>query len=227
MHMEPGIVTGAKIALSYVTAAGVFAITAKSIKEELKNNAFGSLVVKTLLAGALVLSFFEALPHYPIGISEVHLILGSTLFLIFGAAPAALGLSLGLLAQGLFFEPQDIPQYGMNVTTLLAPLFAMSLLAKKIIPKNIAYKDIKYSQALKLSIAYQGGIVAWVCFWALYGRGFDIHNLTEIATFGSAYMSVILVEPLIDLAILAGAKIMANLQNSPFVNSRLYNADKI
>ena len=39
-------------------------------------------------------SFFEVLPHAPVGVSEVHLILGSTLFLILGAAPAAIGLAL-------------------------------------------------------------------------------------------------------------------------------------
>jgi hypothetical protein len=33
-------------------------------------------------------------------VSEVHFILGSTLFLMFGAAPAAFGLAIGLLTQG-------------------------------------------------------------------------------------------------------------------------------
>ena len=36
-----------------------------------------------------------------------------------------LALALGLLVQGLFFAPFDLPQYGMNVTTLLVPLFAL------------------------------------------------------------------------------------------------------
>jgi hypothetical protein len=40
-----------------------------------------------------------------VGVSEVHFILGSTLFLMFGAGPAALGLAAGLLAQGLFWLP--------------------------------------------------------------------------------------------------------------------------
>jgi ABC-type Co2+ transport system permease subunit len=41
-----------------------------------------------------------------VGVSEVHLILGTTLLLIFGAAPAAIGLAAGLLVQSLFFAPQ-------------------------------------------------------------------------------------------------------------------------
>ena len=55
---------------------------------------------------------FEILPHWPVGVSEVHLILGSTLFLVVGAAPAAIGLAAGLLFQGLFFAPFDLPQFG-------------------------------------------------------------------------------------------------------------------
>ena len=52
------------------------------------------------LATGAVLTFFQLLPHPPVGVSEVHLILGSTLFLVLGAGPAALGLALGLLLQG-------------------------------------------------------------------------------------------------------------------------------
>lgn len=223
MHMEPGIVSGIKLTLSYATAVGVFAYSAKTMFEELKQNGIVAPIIKTVMASILVLCFFEVMPHYPVGISEVHLILGSTLFLIFGAAPAALGLVFGLLIQGLFFAPFDLPQYGMNVTTLLAPLFAMSFVAKKVIPQNIAYVNIKYKDALKLSLMYQGGIVSWVCFWALYGNGFSIENLAEISTFGIAYMSVILIEPLIDLAVLAGAKSLAFLQNSKLINKRVFS----
>ena len=62
--------------------------------------------------------FFEVLPHHPVGVSEVHLILGSTLLLLFGAGATAIGLAAGLLLQGLLFAQFDLPQYGMNVTTL-------------------------------------------------------------------------------------------------------------
>ena len=136
----------------------------------------------------------------------MHLILGSTLFLIFGSAAASIGLMLGLLAQGVFFAQFDLPQYGMNVTTLLLPLFAMSAVARRTIADNTAYVDISYKQALKLSLTYQGGIVAWVAFWAFYGQGFGAENTAAVATFGIAYLSVVLIEPVLDLAVLAGAK---------------------
>jgi hypothetical protein len=100
---------------------------------------------------------------------------------MFGAGPAALGLALGLLAQGLLFAPADLPQYGMNVTSLLVPLLAISTLANRIIPANTAYTDVSYKQALKLSTAYQGGVIAWVAFWAFYGAGFTAESMASVA----------------------------------------------
>jgi ABC-type Co2+ transport system permease subunit len=224
MHIEPGVVDGAKILLSYATAIGAggyaMTLTAAAIREK----GIGSLALRVLATTALVFSFFEMLPHYPVGVSEVHLILGSTLFLIFGAAPAALGLALGLLLQGVFFAPFDLPQYGMNVTTLLVPLFALSALAKRVIAPDTAYVDLQYRQALALSVAYQGGVVLWVAFWAIYGHGVTAANLAAISAFGGAYMLVVLIEPLVDLAVLAGAKSLKGLSGSALVTPRLYRA---
>lgn len=224
MHIEPGIVNGAKMLLSYGTAMTAFGITAKLAFDGIKKDGIISLALRGLLSTILVFSFFEVLPHHPIGVSEVHLILGTTLFLLFGAPAAAIGLAGGLAIQGLFFAPFDLPQYSINVTTLLVPLFGIQMLAKKIIPENTAYVDLSYAQALKLSVAYQGGIVAWVAFWAFYGQGFGADNLSSVGSFGLAYMSVVLVEPLIDLGILAGAKFMRQLQGSMLVEKRLYQA---
>ncbi|MCX7302131.1 MAG: energy-coupling factor ABC transporter permease [Rhodobacterales bacterium] len=223
MHIEEGLVAGAKLLLGFATAATAGVYTIKLAYETAIERGLPSLVARSAAATALVFAFFEILPHYPAGVSEVHLILGSTLFLLFGAAPAAIGLAFGLLVQGLFFAPFDLPQYGMNITTLLVPLFALQLLAKKVIAPNTAYVDLKYSQALALSTAYQGGIVAWVAFWAFYGQGFGAANMTSVFTFGAAYMLVVLLEPLADLAVLAAAKSLRGLRNSGLVTERLFN----
>lgn len=225
MHIEPHIVEGAKILLSYGTAATAFAIVTKQVVTAIKKDGLLSLSLKSFIATLLVFSFFEVFPHYAVGVSEVHLILGSTLFLLFGLASTGIALSAGLLLQGVLFAQFDLPQYGMNVTTLLLPLYAMSLIANKIIPENVAYKDVTYGQALKLSVAYQGGIVAWVGFWAVYGQGIGAENITQVFTFGAAYMTVIILEPLVDLGVLAGAKIFAGLKDSPFVEKRLYSSN--
>jgi len=206
MHIEAGVVDGAKMILSYGTGAAVIGTTAKVAWDNIKENGFISLILKSIIATAIVFSCFEVLPHYPIGVSEVHLILGTTIFLVFGLAPAAIGLTMGLLIQGLFFAQFDLPQYGINVTTLLASMFALNFAAKKIIPEGVAYKDISYSQLLKLSVIWEGSIVSWVAFWAFYGQGFGAENLQNVLTFGAAYMSVIIIEPLVDIAVLAAVK---------------------
>ena len=90
--------------------------------------------------------------------------------------------------------------------------------------KRQAYVDLSYAQALKLSAAYQGGVVAWVAFWAIYGQGFGAENLAAVGAFGVAYMSVLLIEPVADLAILAAAKKMRGLEGSGLVTPRLYAA---
>lgn len=224
MHIEPGIVDGAKMALGSATAVTVLGFTAKLAWDSIKQDGMIPLGVRSLISAVLVFTFFQIFPHYPVGVSEVHLILGSTLFLMFGAAPAAIGLALGLLTQGGFFVPTDLPQYGMNVTTLLVPLFALSALARRIIPAKTAYKDVEYAQCLALSTAYQGGVVALVAFWAIYGQGAGVANLVQVSSFGIAYMSVVLIEPMIDLAILAAVKGLHRFRDSKVFHSRLYQA---
>lgn len=224
MHIEPEIVTGAKLALSYATGIAAGGVALKLAVDTIRQQGVASLVVRTVVTTALVFSFFEILPHFRVGVSEVHFILGSTLFLLFGAAPAAFGLAFGLLLQGVFFSPIDLPQYGMNVTTLLVPLFAIHALAQRIIPRNTAYVDLQYRQALALSSAYQSGIVAWVAFWAIYGQGFGATNLANIATFAGSYALVIVIEPLADLAVLALAKSLRGITADGMVTPRLHHA---
>ena len=128
MHIEPGVVTGAKLLLGHATAAAslgaAFLLSAKAVKKD----GVSALALRAFVASLLVFCFFEVFPHRPVGVSEVHLILGSTLLLLFGPAAAALGLAAGLLMQGLFFAPADLPQFGMNVTTLLVPLFGAGMI---------------------------------------------------------------------------------------------------
>ena len=224
MHIEPGLVDSTKIFLSYATATAALGCSAKLAWDMVRTEGVTALLARSVMAAALVFAFFELLPTHPVGVSEVHLILGSTLLLVFGAAPTAIGLVVGLAIQSLFFAPDDLPQYGRNVSTLLLPLFAIQALARRVIAPDTAYVDIRYAQALKLSVAYQGGIVVWVGFWAIYGQGMGAENLSSIGTFGAAYMTVVLLEPLVDLAVLALAKQLQRLKGSPVVQPRLYTA---
>lgn len=223
MHIEPGLVAGTKILLSYATAAGAGGTALALAAGSVRSGGAASLAARAGLCTALTFCFFEVLPHYPVGVSEVHLILGSTLFLIFGAAPAAIGLALGLLLQGLTFAPMDLPQYAMNVTTLLVPLFALQWVARRVVAPGTSYVDLRYREALALSVTYQGGVVLWVAFWAVWGQGFGAANLQAVAAFGGAYMLVVVLEPLVDLGVLAGAKAWRGLRDSGLVAQRLFS----
>lgn len=222
MHIEPGLVDGAKIGLSYATAAAAGGTGLYMLGQALREHGTASVLARAAIGTLCTFAFFEVLPHVPVGVSEVHLILGSTLFLLLGAGPAAVGLALGLLIQGIFFAPFDLPQYGMNLTTLLVPLFALTAVAHRSIAPGTAYVDLGYSQVLRLSLVYQGGVVAWVAFWAFYGQGLSAS--ASVATFGLAYMTVVLLEPLVDLAVLAGAKALRTRAPRGLFTPRLFLA---
>lgn len=224
MHIEPGVVDGAKMAFAYATAAGAAGYTAKLALGDLAKSNIGSFAVRTGLAAIGTFIFFEVLPHFAVGVSEVHFILGTTLFLLMGAAPAAIGLVLGLLLQGTFFSPSDMSMIFVNATTLLVPLFAVHAVANRFIPKDKAYVDLAYADVLKLSAMYQGGVIAWVAFWVFYGQGVSVDTFASVATFGAAYMLVILIEPVADLAVLAGAKTLRSGSLARLFTARLYNA---
>ncbi len=222
MHIEPGVVDGAKMALAYGTAAASAGYALKLIADDVKVRNVASFAGRAGLATLATFIFFEVLPHFPVGVSEVHFILGTTLFLILGAAPAALGLAVALGLQGLVFAPTDLPMYFVNVTTLLVPLFAIHALAKRAVPADKAYVDLGYADVLKLSATYQGGVIAWVAFWATYGQGFGAENMASVAGFAAAYLVVIVIEPVADLAVLATAKAFRRLEGSQLVDARLH-----
>ena len=221
MHIEPGVVNETKMALSYAVATGAAGLTIKYSIDTLRQSNSTAFALRFIMAALLTVFFFEVLPKFTVGVSEVHFIFGSTLFLLFGAAPAAIGLAAGLAIQGLFLAPTDLPQYFMNTSTLLFPLFAISWVAGRIIAPNTAYVDCTYSQVLKLSATYQAGIVTWVAFWAFYGQGFGADNISAVTSFGVAYLSVILIEPIVDLSVLAIAKMRRDIASNMIFTTRL------
>ena len=223
MHIEPGVVDGAKMVLAYGTAAAAGGYSLKLAADDLKSHSAISFGVRSVLAVVAVFLFFEVFPHFAVGISEVHFILGTTILLLLGAGPAAVGLTGGLLIQGMFFAPTDMPMFFVNVSTLLFPLFVIDALAKRSIPEQKAFVDCNYSEVLKLSFAYQGGVVAWVAFWAFYGQGFGAENMSAVASFGAVYLLVVLVEPIADLAVLAGAKLIRDTKQRGLFTQRLFS----
>ena len=222
MHIEPGVVNGAKIGLSYLTGAAAIAIGLKLLIQRMFNNTSVLLTaIRCLVTTVFVFSFFEVLPQYPLGVSEVHFIFGATLFLFFGAGATAFGLVAGLSLQGLLLAPSDLPQLYINISTLLFPLFAVSYISKKIIPANIAYTDLKYRQVISLTGIYQGGIILWVAFWCFYGQGFNQETFYNVGVFSLAYSTVIGIECLLDVGLLATFKSYKKRSLPSVFNQRL------
>ncbi len=222
MHVEPGVVNGAKIGLSYLTGAAAIGIGLKLLLQRMFNSTSVLVTaVRCLITTIFVFSFFEVLPQYPLGVSEVHFIFGATLFLFFGAGATAFGLVAGLSLQGIWLAPSDLPQLYINISTLLFPLFAVSFVSKKIIPANIAYTDLKYRDVLSLTGIYQGGIILWVAFWCFYGQGFNQGTLYNVGIFSLAYSTVIGIECLIDVGLLATLKRYKKRSLPSVLNQRL------
>jgi hypothetical protein len=206
MHIEPGIVDGAKIALGHATAAAAAATVLWQARSDIRTGGATPFVLRSAIAAVGTLICFEILPNFSAGVSEVHFILATTLFLILGAGPAAVGLAAGLLAQGLFLSPSDLPQLGMNLTTLLVPLLVLAVAARRIVAPGTAYVDLRYTQVLAMSAVYQGGVVAWVAFWVTWGQGFGAETMAAVGAFAAAYAVVLIVEPVVDLGALALAR---------------------
>ena len=102
MHIEPGIVNEAKMVLSYATAAGSVGLIFKHTIETLRQSNIVAFAVRSVLAIIATFIFFEILPKFSVGVSEVHFIFGSTLFLLFGAALQRLDWRLVLRFKGCF-----------------------------------------------------------------------------------------------------------------------------
>ena len=81
MHIEPGVVDGAKMVFAYGTAAAATGYSVKLVAADLAKSDIITFAARTVLATVGVFVFFEVLPHFAVGVSEVHLILGTTLFL--------------------------------------------------------------------------------------------------------------------------------------------------
>lgn len=95
------------------------------------------------------------------------------------------------------------------------------MVAGRLIAPHTRYVDLTYRQTLALSATYQAGIVSWVAFWAFYGEGFAMAAVRDVMAFGAAYLLVIVVEPLADLAVLTGAKGLRQFGESPLLERRL------
>ncbi|MDY0012723.1 MAG: energy-coupling factor ABC transporter permease [Rhodocyclaceae bacterium] len=191
MHIEPGYIASVKIvAADIATVALLGSQSVQLLKQP-------QLVVRSLIAAAFFTLFMQAF-HLPVGPSELHFLGAMPIYLALGFVPALFGFALGLLAQGLLFEPTDLVHLGVNTLSLALPLVLIhATLGQRL---QAARQRLSVRSILKLDAAYYSGVTLMVGFWLAIGE--VATPLSAWLAFASSYAGIVLVEPLFTLLVL-------------------------
>jgi len=189
MHIEPGILAAAKLTAAH--AAGLALVLAAS-RPLLRQPA---LALRTLIAAAFFTLCMQSF-HLKVGPSELHFVGAMPMYLVLGLVPTLLGFGLGLLLQGLLFEPADLLHLSVNTLSLALPLLAVHAgLGKRL-------QRVDLRAVLKLDAAYYAGVTAMVGFWLSIGE--VTTPLADWLSFAASYIAIVAVEPLITVMVLLG-----------------------
>lgn len=180
MHIEPGYVSAAKVALANVAAVGVLGSQSLQLVKQ------PQLIVRTLLAALFFSLFMQAL-HLKVGPSELHFVGAMPIYLTLGFVPTLLGFGAGLLLQGLLFEPTDLVHLGVNTLSLAVPL----ALVHAAFGRRLRSVDVK--TILKLDAVYYSGVTLMVGFWLAIGE--VATPLAAWAGFAASYAAIVVAEP--------------------------------
>lgn len=186
MHIEPGVLNAAKVLYANVAALGTLAGFAPRLLRR------PDTLIKTALA-AVFFSLFMEVFHLPVGASELHFVGASAVYFVFGFLPTLFGFAIGLLLQGLLFEPQDLVHLGVNSLSLMLPLIvAHGTLGRRFFTDG--GRSIRWAEVVKFDALYYTGVVTMVGFWLSLGEEpTPFHNW---ALFAVSYLPLVLCEPL-------------------------------
>jgi len=187
MHIEPGILSPAKIAFANAAAIAVLGACLPAPVKSVPQ--LGRTVLATVFFSLFMQSF-----HMQVGPSELHFVGAMPIYLAFGFLPTLFGFALGLLMQGLLFEPQDLVHLGVNTLSLAVPLIVLhQAWGRKL--GSVGLKTI-----LKLDAAYYAGVTLMVGFWLSMGE--VATPLAAWAQFASSYLVMVAFEPVATLGVL-------------------------
>lgn len=193
MHIEPGLLAPAKIAAANVAAMALLAIHTPALLRK------PALWLRTALAALFFSVFMEAF-HLPVGPSELHFVGAMPIYLSLGLLPTLFGFAIGLLLQGLLFEPQDLIHLGVNALSLMVPLLAVHVAMGK------RLQQMSVRQILKLDAAYYSGVTLMVAFWLAFSH--EATAFADWALFASSYLGVVALEPLLTVLIVRGIRVL-------------------
>ncbi len=187
MHIEPGLISSIKLTAAGVTAVGVMGYYAKALLLQ------PTLILRTL-AAALFLTLFMQSVSMSVGPSELHFLGAMPLYLLLGFIPTLFGFALGLLLQGLLFDPADMMNLAANSLSLILPLIALHYT----IGQKIAAGGISRLAILKLDAVFYAGVTGMVGFWLILSG--TATPFAAWAAFASSYLVIVMIEPLLTYA---------------------------
>lgn len=207
MHIEPGYISQSRIMLANTSALGVLAYYAKDLIARPTD------IVRTLLA-AVFFSLFMQVFHMNIGPSELHFVGAMAIYLTLGFIPTLFGFALGLLLQGLLFNPADLVHLGVNSLSLIVPLITVHYTLGRKLSDTMTGRRISWRVILKLDALYYSGVTAMVGFWLLVSK--VATPFSAWAAFASSYLVIVAIEPLFTYALV---RLLKRHESKPLVNT--------
>ena len=205
MHIEPGLVAPAKVLIANVSALGLLGFYARGLISQ------PAYLIRTLLA-ALFFSVFMQGFHLSVGPSELHFVGAMAMYLTLGFLPTLYGFALGLLLQGLVFDPIDLPHLAVNSLSLILPLLAVHYGLGRRLRDAASDRRIGWATIVKLDAAYYTGVTLMVGFWLALA---DVATpFAAWATFAASYLAIVAIEPLVTYGAL---RLLKRYEGQPLV----------
>jgi cobalt/nickel transport system permease protein len=205
MHIDPGFIAQTKIMLANAGAVAVLAYYARDLLLQ------PAAIVRALLAAVFFTVFMQSF-HMNVGPSELHFVGAMAMYLTLGFLPTLFGFALGLLLQGLLFEPADLVHLAVNSLSLILPLVAVHYTLGRKLRETTNDQQIRWRTILKLDAVYYGGVTTMVGFWLLASN--VVTPFSTWAAFAASYLAVVAVEPLFTYATL---RLLKRHEHRPWV----------
>lgn len=187
MHIEPGVLNAAKVLSANAGAVTTLAVYAPGLVRR-------PIEIGKVLLAAAFFSVFMQVFHMPVGASELHFVGASAVYFTFGFLPTLFGFAIGLLLQGMIFEPQDLLHLGVNSLSLILPLIATHELIGKRFFQTDDKTPVKWSTIVRFDAAYYSGVVGMVGFWLALGN--EPTPFYNWLIFAASYLPLVFCEPL-------------------------------
>jgi ABC-type Co2+ transport system permease subunit len=218
MHIEPGYVAPIKVMAANATAIGVFAWYAR---QQLARIVEAPWALAKTGAAALFFSLFMQSFHMPVGPSELHFVGAMAMYLTLGFLPTLLGFAVGLLVQGLLFEPQDLVHLGVNALSLMLPLIAVHLAVGRRYFAGEEQRRLTWARIVQLDALYYAGVTTMVGFWLMIG---EIETpFASWLAFAASYLAIVALEPVFTL----GAVTLLKKARTSTIVSRLFVVEEL